>query len=121
MFYGLFFTETGKIVVDKFDEASKGISLKKLHEFVSVLPDIENDLTRLKLLTNQLRVNASQLNDGLRGVKRQLLQSLTECSQTVDECSKILRDYQIGKLDVNGIDYNQVKNYILRFKINLNN
>lgn len=57
-------------------------------------------------LTAELRLHASQLNDGLRGVKRELLVSLTECK--ADECREVLDKYQIGKLDANEIDYNKV-------------
>lgn len=43
---------------------------------------------------------------GLRGVKRELLQSLTKCKSK--SCKEILEKYEIGKLDMNGIDYDQV-------------
>lgn len=44
---------------------------------------------------------------GLRGVKRELLLALTKC-QRVKACQEVLDEYDIGKLDVNGIDYDQV-------------
>lgn len=44
---------------------------------------------------------------GLRGVKRELLVALTKC-QRVKACQEVLEEYEIGKLDVNGIDYDQV-------------
>lgn len=44
---------------------------------------------------------------GLRGVKRELLLALTKC-QRVKACQDVLEEYEIGKLDVNGIDYDQV-------------
>lgn len=43
---------------------------------------------------------------GLRGVKRELLLSLTKCKSK--SCKEILDKYEIGKLDMNGIDYDQV-------------
>lgn len=46
---------------------------------------------------------------GLRGVKRELLLALTKC-QRVKACQEVLEEYEIGKLDVNGIDYDQVIN-----------
>lgn len=48
---------------------------------------------------------------GLRGVKRELLQSLTKCG--TKQCRDVLVDFEIGKLDINGIDYNQVKKTFL--------
>lgn len=44
---------------------------------------------------------------GLRGVKRELLVALTKC-QRVKACQEVLEEHEIGKLDVNGIDYDQV-------------
>lgn len=46
---------------------------------------------------------------GLRGVKRELLLSLTKCG--TQQCRDVLVDFEIGKLDINGIDYNQVQKY----------
>lgn len=43
---------------------------------------------------------------GLRGVKRELLSSLTKCG--TQECINVMEDYKIGRLDTNGIDYNSV-------------
>lgn len=39
-------------------------------------------------------------------MKRELLQSLNKCQNK--ECRDVLEEYEIGKLDVNGIDYDQV-------------
>lgn len=80
--------------------------MEKLKTFVDILPSISLDLDRMTHLTAELRLHASQLNDGLRGVKRELLISLTECK--ADECREVLDKYQIGKLDANEIDYNKV-------------
>lgn len=44
---------------------------------------------------------------GLRGVKRELLVALTKC-QSNKACQEVLEEYEIGKLDLNGIDYDQV-------------
>lgn len=43
---------------------------------------------------------------GLRGVKRELLISLSKCKSK--SCKEILEKYEICKLDMNGIDYDQV-------------
>lgn len=97
-------------LLESFSNESKAISLENLNKFVNTLPQIENDLDLMKNLTNELRVKASQLNDGLRGVKRELLTSLTDCP--APECAEILQKYEIGKLDINGIDYNQVRQFV---------
>lgn len=44
---------------------SKAVSLIQLGNFVNALPELKNDLTRIKQITVGLRVNASQLSDGL--------------------------------------------------------
>lgn len=94
------------MVTNKLKEESKAVYLTQLATFVKLLPDIKGDLNRMKDITNGLRANASQLSDGLRSVKRELLQSLTKCQ--MDMCKKVLKEYEIGKLDMNGIDYDQV-------------
>lgn len=93
-------------MTDKLKEESKAMYLTQLATFVDLLPEIRGDLIRMKDITNGLRSNASQLSDGLRSVKRELLQSLSKCQ--LDMCKKVLKEYEIGKLDVNGIDYDQV-------------
>lgn len=98
--------DTSEIVIKRFENESRVISLVELNVFVNSLPKVKEDLARMAFLTKDLRVKASQLNDGLRGVKRELLVSLTKC--VARECSEFLEKYQIGKLDVNGIDYNQL-------------
>lgn len=77
-----------------------------LNRFVKSLPEIKSDLEEMREETKQLRISASQLSDGLRGVKRELLTQLSRCN--TPECKDIQAKYKIGQLDANGIDYNQV-------------
>lgn len=106
--FNFFFSrsDTADVVTNKLKEESKAVYLTQLATFVELLPHIKRDLNRMKDITNGLRANASQLSDGLRSVKRELLQSLSKCQ--MDMCKKVLKEYEIGKLDVNGIDYDQV-------------
>lgn len=94
------------MVLDKLETESKAIELVNLNKFVQSLPDIQADLQEMKEETKQLRFKASQLSDGLRGVKRELLTQLSRCN--TPECKDIQAKYRIGQLDTNGIDYNQV-------------
>lgn len=113
----IFILETSEIVIEKLDNTSKSLSLNQLKTFVDILPSISLDLDRMTHLTAELRLHASQLNDGLRGVKRELLISLTECK--ADECREVLDKYQIGKLDANEIDYNKVIYFFYFFFISI--
>jgi prominin 1 len=65
--------DTATIVVDKLEETSKAVSLKKLTTFAQTLPTIKSDLMRMKIITNDLRVNASQLSDGSSFIERYFL------------------------------------------------
>ncbi|XP_021695516.1 prominin-like protein isoform X2 [Aedes aegypti] len=98
--------EASDIIIQRLEEESKAEKLNTLNDFVEQLPAIKLNLDRMTLLTRELRVNASQLNDGLRGVKRELLSSLTKCG--TQECINVMEDYKIGRLDTNGIDYNSL-------------
>ena len=51
----------------------------------------------MKKVTKELRTNASELNDGLRKVKYNLLQTLNEC-HSINQCSDLLSNY-INQLD----------------------
>ncbi|XP_058121237.1 prominin-like protein isoform X2 [Anopheles coustani] len=93
-------------IIRRLEEESKAEKLTALYEFVEKLPGIRKSLEQMKQLTSDLRITASQLNDGLRGVKRELLTSLNKCG--TPECSKVMEDYKIGRLNVNGIDYNSL-------------
>ncbi|XP_055915367.1 prominin-like protein isoform X2 [Eupeodes corollae] len=97
---------TSSSLIRKLEETSKAVSLNHLVNFLADLPKINVKLHRMKNITNELRVYASQLSDGLRGVKRDLLVMLTKCQ--TQECKNVLENYEIGKLDTNGFDYNQL-------------
>jgi prominin 1 len=120
--------DTAVTVVKQLEDTSKAVKLKQLNTFVEKLPIISRDLERMKSLTNEMRTNASELNDGeliylfqklrkflnipnlfigLRSVKNKLLQTLKSC--TTRECKAVEDDYEIGRLDQNGIDYDQVR------------
>lgn len=103
----LLFSETGTVVLDRLESESNAIELVNLNRFVQSLPEIKSDLQEMQEATKQLRINASQLSDGLRGVKRELLTQLSRCN--TQECKNIQEKYKIGQLDTNGIDYNQVR------------
>ncbi|XP_061501156.1 prominin-like protein isoform X2 [Anopheles gambiae] len=93
-------------IIKRLEEESKAEKLTTLYEFVEKLPGIKGSLEKMKQLISELRITASQLNDGLRGVKRELLTSLNKCG--TQECIKVMDDYKIGRLNVNGIDYNSL-------------
>ncbi|XP_049293875.1 prominin-like protein isoform X4 [Anopheles funestus] len=94
-------------IIKRLEEQSKAEKLTTLYQFVEDLPGISKNLEKMKQLTSELRITASQLNDGLRGVKRELLTSLNKCG--TQECIKVMEDYKIGRLNVNGIDYNSIQ------------
>uniref|UniRef100_A0A336M8P2 CSON006738 protein n=1 Tax=Culicoides sonorensis TaxID=179676 RepID=A0A336M8P2_CULSO len=98
--------DTGNVVIDKLEKESKAIELVRLNDLVKSLSSIQNDLEIMKEETKNLRIRASQLSDGLRGVKRELLTQLSKCN--TKDCKAIKEKYDIGRLDTNGIDYNQL-------------
>lgn len=62
LFYAI---DTAEVVITQLKEKSKAVSLTQLATFVDTLPEIERDLQRMKEITAQLRVNASQLSNGI--------------------------------------------------------
>ncbi|XP_063700533.1 prominin-like protein isoform X2 [Culicoides brevitarsis] len=98
--------DTGNVVIEKLANESKAIELVRLNNLVKNLNNIQNDLEIMKDETKNLRIRASQLSDGLRGVKRELLTQLSKCN--TKDCKAVKEKYDIGRLDTNGIDYNQL-------------
>ncbi|CRL08743.1 CLUMA_CG021257, isoform A [Clunio marinus] len=95
--------KTSDTVLTQLDRASNTISLDQLHNIVEGLPEIQRDLTDMDEITRDMQQKASQLNDGLRGVKRELLIALQQCRS--NECKQVQKDYEIGRLDENNIHY----------------
>lgn len=52
---------------------------------------------------------------GLRIVKRELLNALQTCR--TNECKQVQKDYEIGRLDENNIDYDKVSRDVASHKI----
>lgn len=52
------------VLLTDLKNASEAISLDYLSGLVSKLPNISSNLQEMRVLTNKLRVDASQLNDG---------------------------------------------------------
>ncbi|XP_017473304.1 PREDICTED: prominin-like protein isoform X1 [Rhagoletis zephyria] len=98
--------ETSSFIIKELEQKSMAVSLIYLTDFLEKLPQLRLKLQKMKNITNELRVNASQLSDGLRGVKRDLLIMLTKCNNKA--CQDVLNKYEIGKLDANGIHYDQM-------------
>ncbi|XP_046807592.1 prominin-like protein isoform X2 [Lucilia cuprina] len=102
----LILRETSDFIITQLEQKSMAVSVGYLTDFLKKLPDLQRKLQKMKLITNDLRVYASQLSDGLRGVKRDLLVMLNKCSD--QSCKEVLNRYEIGKLDANGIHYDQL-------------
>lgn len=56
--------EEAERTVAKLEQESNAVSLEQLNDFVQALPQVRNDLERTKLLSAELRTNASELNAG---------------------------------------------------------
>lgn len=54
---------SGKIVTEKLLAYSNAVSLTNLHDIVMALSKISKDLEMMNSKTNEIRVQASQLND----------------------------------------------------------
>ncbi|KAG5679160.1 hypothetical protein PVAND_008750 [Polypedilum vanderplanki] len=98
--------KTADTVVANLDKASNAVSLDTLHDIVESLPEIQENLIEMGKITKDMQQKASQLNDGLRGVKRELLSALQRCN--TNECKQVQKDYEIGRLDESNIHYDKL-------------
>lgn len=58
------FLETSAFIINQLEQKSMAVSLTYLTDFLAKLPDMREKLKQMKLITNELRVYASQLSDG---------------------------------------------------------
>ncbi|CAH1181994.1 unnamed protein product [Phyllotreta striolata] len=94
--------KSGVHVMQQLNIWSNATAMMDLYNFVEAIPAIIDQLKYLKDSTNHLRAMASQLNDAMRKVKRDLLTLLRNC--TLDACVSIQK--QIANLQTN-IDFNR--------------
>lgn len=52
------------MVINQLEDESKAHSLTQVADFAESLDQIKRDFNRMQVITNGLRVNASQLSDG---------------------------------------------------------
>ncbi|CAH1986353.1 unnamed protein product [Acanthoscelides obtectus] len=91
-------------VMEQLTLLSNATAMTELQTFVKSIPKIQANLELLKQDTNSLRVSASQLNDAMRKVKADLLQTLQDCN-TLPKCAEL--NNNISKLQTN-IDFNKL-------------
>lgn len=95
--------KSSEYVMDQLKIWSNATAMMDLYAFVSNMPAIQKSLETLKTDTNTLRASASQLNDAMRKVKRDLLITLEKC--TIVDCKNIKSN--ISQLQTN-IDFNKL-------------
>ncbi|KAG5321983.1 PROML protein, partial [Pseudoatta argentina] len=89
---------SGKIVTEQLAEYSHAVSLTNLNDIVTGLESIREDLRLMNKITQELRINASQLDIVVRGVKKNLLHTLAACM--TDKCQRVLHDYKVNQMSV---------------------
>ncbi|XP_011050936.1 PREDICTED: prominin-like protein isoform X3 [Acromyrmex echinatior] len=96
---------SGKIVTEQLAEYSHAVSLTNLNDIVAGLESIREDLRLMNKITQELRINASQLDIVVRGVKKNLLHTLAAC--TTDKCQRVLHDYKVNQMSVQ-VDFDKL-------------
>lgn len=61
-----FLSETSDYIITQLEQKSMAVSVGYLSDFLLKLPDLKAKLLKMKTITNDLRVHASQLSDGKR-------------------------------------------------------
>ncbi|KAJ8977094.1 hypothetical protein NQ317_003648 [Molorchus minor] len=95
--------KSSEYVSQQLEIWSNATAMMDLYAFVDNIPKIKSSLKTLKSDTNSLRTYASQLNDAMRKVKKDLLNTLNSCD--IDECKDIKNN--ISQLQTN-IDFNKL-------------
>ncbi|XP_043250359.1 prominin-like protein isoform X4 [Colletes gigas] len=89
---------SGRIVTEQLAEYSHAVSLTNLSDIVAGLESIKEDLKTMQTITRDLRTNASQLDIVVRGVKKNLLHTLSACK--TQNCKQVLNDYKVNQMSV---------------------
>ncbi|XP_014605355.1 PREDICTED: prominin-like protein isoform X9 [Polistes canadensis] len=89
---------SGRIVTEQLAEYSHAVSLTNLNDIVTGLESIREELRSMNRITQELRMNATQLDIVVRGVKNNLLYTLRDC--TSHNCKQILHDYKVNQMSV---------------------
>ncbi|KZC13741.1 Prominin-1-A [Dufourea novaeangliae] len=89
---------SGRTVTEQLAEYSHAVSLTNLSDIVAGLESIKEDLKTMQTITRDLRTNASQLDIVVRGVKKNLLHTLSACK--TQNCKQVLNDYKVNQMSV---------------------
>ncbi|XP_076292505.1 LOW QUALITY PROTEIN: prominin-like protein [Lasioglossum baleicum] len=89
---------SGRIVTEQLAEYSHAVSLTNLSDIVTGLESVKEDLKIMHAITMDLRTNASKLDIVVRGVKRDLLRTLSACK--TQNCKQVLNDYKVSQMSV---------------------
>ncbi|XP_063917747.1 prominin-like protein isoform X2 [Zophobas morio] len=82
--------DSSNIVYGELADYANAISMTEVANIVEALPDISIGFVTLKYSTNSLRVYASQLNDAVRKVKKDMLELLKgRACENVPKCQEI--------------------------------
>ncbi|KAL3272935.1 hypothetical protein HHI36_014392 [Cryptolaemus montrouzieri] len=97
--------ECSTIVFNELEQISNASSMDDISNIARQFPSIRSDYELLKNSTNDLRIYASQLNDGVRRIKRALLDDLRNCVGEIEQCTALNND--IARLQTN-VDFDKL-------------
>ncbi|XP_045477770.1 prominin-like protein isoform X2 [Harmonia axyridis] len=97
--------ECSDIVFKELEQISNATSMDDIKDIADQFPYIRKDYELLKNSTDELRIYASQLNDAVRRIKRDLLALLKDCVGKLEQCNTLNND--IAKLQTN-VDFDKL-------------
>ncbi|XP_051163555.1 prominin-like protein isoform X2 [Leptopilina boulardi] len=97
--------QSGRIVTERLAEYSHAVSLMNLNDIVAGLDAIRKDLRMMNKITQDLRVNASELDIVVRGVRRNLQDTLSSCN--TNACKEVLHQYKVSEMSVQ-VDFDKL-------------
>ncbi|XP_065156692.1 prominin-like protein isoform X3 [Atheta coriaria] len=98
-------SESSTILYEELKQITNASSIDDADEMADTMNETLDKLKDLKKLTNNLRVEASQLDDAMRKIKRDLLEDLNRCG-AIASCSELKQKY-VDSLGTN-IDFNSI-------------
>ncbi|KAK5641503.1 hypothetical protein RI129_010050 [Pyrocoelia pectoralis] len=84
--------DCSNIISNQLEEYSNATALTEVFTIVNGLDEIKADLSFIKTVARDMRHNASELSDKVRGVKNSLVRALHKCNE-VSQCSDMLSNY----------------------------
>ncbi|XP_056644724.1 prominin-1-A-like [Diorhabda sublineata] len=101
-----FIQDSGKNIIEQLSVWANASSILRILNFAETLPELKNNLENLSNFTSNLITRETDLEEGMEGIKKNLIETLNKCSEEFkQECMEV--EEAISSLAIN-VDFNKL-------------